>query len=376
VSSSDFRQIAAKTETGRSERLFRAAVSAFCSLTRPTRNEISQLEDLVMPLFDSVSKDSLRYVAAALSETDFAPAALVNKLADQPLHIAAPLLLRSKVLTDVELIALVGRHGILHARVIAKRDGLNPVIADLIRALTASAEREAKPERKPVAVVEPEGAVDDEPLEVLELRQLFALAAMAEENQETTVQTHTPAANDPVPASPAPARSFGKAEAVREQLRAMMLPPDRPEEFNAVLELPPLLTPAALKRLRDTALTGHPAFFETALADALHIDYAQARLICGATGYADLLHALKSLDVPEDSAFLIVAANYPTAFGHAEAIRLFLERYHLCHPEAAREKARGWKTESIATAVRRVRPTAPTLDVANSDERKEIRQAS
>jgi uncharacterized protein (DUF2336 family) len=253
---------------------------------------------------------------------------------------------------------------------------LNPVIADLIRALSASAERETKPERATVVPVEPEDAMD-EPLEVLELRQLFALAAMAEENQEPVMESPAPVANDdPVPASPAPDRSFGKAEAVREQLRAMMLPADRPEEFNAVLELPPLLTPVALKRLRDTALTGHPAFFETALADALHIDYAQARLICGATGYGDLMHALKSLEVPEDSAFVIVAANYPAAFGHAEAIRLFLERYHLCHPEAAREKTRSWKTESIATAVRRVRPKAPTLDVANSDERKEIRQAS
>lgn len=375
MSSSDFRQIAAKTENGRSERLFRAAISAFCSLTRPSRNEISQLEDLVMPLFDIVSKDSLRYVAAALSETDFAPEALVNRLADQPLHIAAPLLLRSKVLTDVELIALIGRHGIPHARVIAKRDGLNPVIADLARALSATAERETKPEQKLTPVVERDEALD-EPLEVLELRQLFALAAKAEENTEPVTELPLTVANDIAVPSSAPAKSFGRAEAVREQLRAMMLPADKPEEFNAVLELPPLLSPAALKRLRDTALTGQPAFFETALADALHIDYAQARLICGASAYADLLHALKSLEVPDDSAFVIVAANYPAAFGHAEAIRLFLERYHLCHPEAARENIRGWKAESIASAVRRVKPKAPALDAANSDERQDIRRAS
>ncbi|RVB60875.1 hypothetical protein EN895_24475, partial [Mesorhizobium sp. M7A.F.Ca.CA.002.03.2.1] len=52
VSSSDFRQIAVRKDSGKAERLFRAAVSAFCSLTRPSRREIGQLEDLTLPLFN------------------------------------------------------------------------------------------------------------------------------------------------------------------------------------------------------------------------------------------------------------------------------------------------------------------------------------
>ena len=39
------------------------------------------------------------------------PAALVRRLADESVDIAAPLLIRSKVLSDVDLIALIGRHG-------------------------------------------------------------------------------------------------------------------------------------------------------------------------------------------------------------------------------------------------------------------------
>ena len=65
---SDFRQIATPNEAGKSEKLFRAAISAFCSITRPTRREVAQLEDLVLPLFDSVSADSRRYVARARGE--------------------------------------------------------------------------------------------------------------------------------------------------------------------------------------------------------------------------------------------------------------------------------------------------------------------
>ncbi|RWE93635.1 MAG: hypothetical protein EOS81_18235, partial [Mesorhizobium sp.] len=82
MSSSDFRQIAIRTEAGKAERLFRAAVSAFCSLTRPSRREIAQLEDLTLPLFDEVSVESRRYVAAALSECEYAPTALVRRLAE------------------------------------------------------------------------------------------------------------------------------------------------------------------------------------------------------------------------------------------------------------------------------------------------------
>ena len=43
-------------------------LSAFCSLTRPSRKNAAQLDDLTLPLYDQVNADSLRYVAAALSE--------------------------------------------------------------------------------------------------------------------------------------------------------------------------------------------------------------------------------------------------------------------------------------------------------------------
>ncbi|MBX3575874.1 MAG: hypothetical protein KF723_01600 [Rhizobiaceae bacterium] len=330
-------------DSGRSERLFRAAVSAFCSLTRPTRREIAQLEDLVLPLFDSVSREALRFVAAALSESEFAPEGLVRKLADETVDVAAPLLLRSNALNDVDLIALIGRHGVPHARAIARRNELNPVIEDLIKALLESASRV---EPAAVPVVQPAAS--------------------------------PAASNNDASRDEAPRKTFGKADAVRDRLRAMMVPADEPEQFHAVLELAPILAPDELKRLRDTALTGNTAFFETALADALGLDYARARAIRSGSGYSDLIYALKSLEVEEDTAFVIVAANQPAQFGHAEAIRLFLERYRLCHPDAARDKLRAWKADAIADVVRKAKPkTAANLaDVANGDRRPSILKAS
>ncbi len=128
-----------RADHGKAERLFRAAVTAFCSLTRPSRREIAQLEDLTLPLYDSVSAEARRFVAAALSECQNSPAALVRRLADEPVEIAAPLLLRSNALTDIDLIALIGRRGIGHARVIARRPHLNPTIDQLVRRCSKSA---------------------------------------------------------------------------------------------------------------------------------------------------------------------------------------------------------------------------------------------
>ena len=89
VSSMDFRQIAMPGDRGRKERLFRAAVTAFASLTRPSRNEIAQLEDLTLPLYEHVSVEGRRFAAAVLSEVRNPPVALVRRLAEESVDITA-----------------------------------------------------------------------------------------------------------------------------------------------------------------------------------------------------------------------------------------------------------------------------------------------
>lgn len=317
MSSADFRQIATN-DAGRAERLFRAAVSAFCSLTRPSRREVVQLEDLALPLFDAVSVEARRYVAAALSECHPAPPALVRRLADEAIDIAAPLLMRSRALSDVDLVALVGRHGLPHARAIARRDGLNPVIGKLVEALEAMAVSGND------ELTSPEQLSEDEP-------------AMHDREQMAVVGRAAPGTN---------------AENTRQQLRSMMLAAHRDGNTKTA----PLLSQTAEAKLRETALTGNLAFFQTALADALDIDFRIAKSIAEASGYAALMAALRVLDISEDRAFVIAASIRPGLFTHAETIRLFLERYRLMHREAAADALRGWKAESIALSMRRPKP--------------------
>ncbi|RUV39348.1 hypothetical protein [Mesorhizobium sp. M7A.F.Ca.MR.148.00.0.0] len=332
MSSSDFRQIAVRKDSGKAERLFRAAVSAFCSLTRPSRREIGQLEDLTLPLFNDVSVESRRYVAAALSECEYAPAALVRRLCEEPVDIAAPLLIRSRAVSDIDLIALIGRHGLPHARAIARRKGLNPTIADLIRAL-----------ERPTLVRAP---------------QPDANAAAADKIAPASTET----ASD----EPAREQALGiAAENARRRLRSMMRTGDEAAATNA----DPFKGADTYVKLRETALTGNAAFFQTALADALDIDFEIARSLTANQNYASLLAALRSLDLSEDRAFLITVAVYPGQFPHPQAIRTFLDRYRLLHREAAQDKMRLWRAETLSRVVRGAAPAnSDTRTALNSDD--------
>lgn len=309
MSSSDFLEIASGT-AGRSERLFRAAISAFCALTRPSRREIAQLEDLTLPLFDSVSADGLRYAAAALSECVHAPQALVRRLCDCSVDIAAPLLARSKVLTDIDLIALIGRHGLPHARAISRRDGLHPTIANLVRALERPLKRNGDTERNAPVPLHP---------------------AKPEESQRT------PGA---------------AAESVRNRLRGIMMAETlRRDHPRQDVTLNPSGRSSVYAKLRETALTGNPAFFQTALADALNLDFPTARSLVESSDPSLLLTALRALDLGEDRAFLIAVAVFPKHFPHPQAIRHFLDSYRTLHHEAALERVKLWRADRASQVI-------------------------
>ncbi|MCR5858893.1 hypothetical protein [Mesorhizobium sp. J428] len=316
MSSSDFREIAIRGEEGKAERLFRASVSAFCALTRPTRQNAVQLDDLTLPLYDQVSAEARRYVAAALSECRPAPAGLVRRLAAEPLEISAPILMRSRALKDVDLIGLIARHGIGHARAIANRASLNPAIARLIRALEAASAAQA--------------AVDAEPNQPPSLEEEIVLS---------------PSAETAIP------RPSGAAEGARARLRAMMAVGGEAKPTLSDPEAQP--APTGYGKLRDTALTGVPALFQTALADTADIAYTQARPLSQRALRRSLVLVLRGLGLSVEQAFLVVSAIDPNAHPHAEAIRLFVEHYNLIHVEAGRDEIRRLKAESVAALVRR-----------------------
>jgi uncharacterized protein (DUF2336 family) len=313
VSSPDFRHIAVKGETDKADRLFRAAISAFCSLTRPSRREIDQLEDLALPLFDSVSVESRRFAAAALSECRHPPIRLVRRLCDETVDIAAPLLIRSNALSDIDLIALIGRRGLPHARAIARRPGLNKTIEQLVEALMSSAAQTQDAE-KPASPPEPRAS-----------GQLLASASN---------DSATPAGFDTA--------AFSNADRIRSRLRTMMRP---------AAEIPSGSRPTIVEqekargdfaKLRSTALAGDRGLFQTALADALGVELSLAKSLTEGQGYDGLATALRALDLADEQAFLLTAA-----FGNVGAVRAFLASYHSSPPDAARERLREHDAETL-----------------------------
>lgn len=293
MSAVDFRHIAFDRGPRNCERVFRAAISAYCTLERPTRHETAQLDDLALGLFDAVSVEARRFAAAALSECETAPPGLVRRLVEEPLEIAAPLLVRSRVLSDVDLIALIGHCGIDHAKVIARREDLNPVIAALIRALVARAE---------------------------------------------TVGEEAPAGETPRQESAALAE-------VRSRLLDLMKrrEPDEPPRFSW-----PLSAGNLYPALRDAALSGNASRLAAMLGESLGLSPKRAESLVIDSGLSDLLVALRALDLAPEQAFLVAAAVAPSHFMHAADARLFLARYDALTHEAACHRIETWQGEAGA----------------------------
>lgn len=305
MSFSDFRQIASPSKTGKSERLFRSAISAFCSLTRPSRREIAQLDDLTLPLFDSVSPEGLRFAAAALSECEFAPPGLVKHLSESQVGVAAPLLTRSHALSDLDLITLIGRHGLAHARAIARRKDLHPAIASLIRALERQEEQTRSGGLVPIG---------------------SAPTAGSPAIQEPTAKTKSPRQAE---------------EATRAKLRQIMVTPTPLAPANS----------NTYTRLRDTALSGNPSLFQTAFADALSIGFSTARAMTQSSDHTSLIVGLRMLNMSEPEAYLIASAVCESLHLTPKPVSSFLEHYRNMSRDDAARKLSVWVAKPIDPAL-------------------------
>lgn len=300
--------------TGRrdGDRLFSAAMSAFCSLTRPTRQDADQLEDLVMPLLAQASDKTLRFAAAALSECEVAPIGLVRAICNEKSEVCAPLLVRYEGFTEADLITMISRHSIGHARIIAHRRKHHPVVRDLLMALgneEITATLEAKSD-----IAQPAG------------ERFSGPAGMQEQLQGKT----------------------GKADAVRDRLRALLAATGEEDE-------PPVhIHDERIKlreKLRSTALLDNRAFFETALADALEIDFTVIHVVMDTGIWQRLAVALKALSIPGSDAFLLAFAVYPKRFTARQSALNFISFYESLARAEALNQVRAWRAEYCDEAV-------------------------
>jgi uncharacterized protein (DUF2336 family) len=363
----------AEDRLAKSDRLFRAAISGFCSLTSPTRLDATRLDQLTLPLLPLVSDESRRYAAAALSHAFPGPQGLIRRIAEEDIAVSAPVLVGSPVLSDIDLIGLIGRHGLAHAGAIGRRTKLNPNIASLIRALGVAGESMAAEPATQVEAPAPQNieAVVAAPVRAAPLMAVTAEAvrkaravAMASQSasapaqpasaqaklarRDTDVEPVAAAFDDYVRAEPGAAE-----EAARDRLREMMRPAGARAPSRAHPAQPPA-QPAldwdavrhAAAALIPTGLTGKAALFHTALADAFDLDFAAASAIAEAGDQRKLSTALKAAGLPVAEAFLVAVLAFPPRFATTAAIRTFIEVYAGIDVEKARREVAGWQRRS------------------------------
>ncbi len=122
-----------KAGDSKADNLLGAAIAAFAGITRPGRHDLQQFEDLVMPLLHCASAPAKQHAAHRLAKLEDAPRRVILALADEPVAISAPILLRSPILRPGDLIDLIGKNGLPHARAIARRQSGDVLLQAVLR---------------------------------------------------------------------------------------------------------------------------------------------------------------------------------------------------------------------------------------------------
>jgi uncharacterized protein (DUF2336 family) len=302
------RTIEGQGKPNRKDEILRAAVSAFVALSKPNIRDCNQIEDLAAPILSIATPQTKRFVAAALAESRAAPVRLVKLICAEPVEICATLLLRTPVLSAVDLVNIIGKQGKQHARVIAQRHHLPN---DVIEAL----------------------ALIEDPL----VRERISRNDDADAGVEgkSSLKNIKPVSVD---------------DAIN-LLREIMVDSAAPVPANIETIEPTLdIVTARLVRL---ALNEEEGLFATAMADVCGVSYSRALKLLRRPSSSELATALRANSVLTGDAYLICSVFYPSIATNRTEIRLFKDRFEAMAGEQASEMLRQWKADEISIELRR-----------------------
>lgn len=315
-----------KAGRAKADDLLAAAISAFAGITRPGRQDMQQLEDLALPLLECASTRGKRHAANALAQLEDAPRRLILALADQPVEISAPILLRSPLLRPSDLIEIIGKNGLAHARAIARRQSGDVLLQGVLRSF-------ADPViDRTLALQENLANIEAEPLEKPDVPDLSAARA--------------------------PLMKEGSSERLARALQQPFY------EAGAT----------GSQHLIDTALLIDGQFFRNALADALDLSFERSDAIIGQWPDSHLPIALKALGLSPAECYLTMTAILGPIDANRDSLREFVHIYRSIDREKAMALVRRWKAEDMSAMLRgKLREMAeaeddtPLVDAANSD---------
>lgn len=270
-----------------------ATVTSFESLKHPVRSELKQFAELFHPLFEASTEEARRQAVAALSQCPHVPPAVALFIGLQPISIAAIFLTRSPAIPDETLITIARTAGEAHARAIARRDNLSPMVIDALVSLRHSAPR-------------------------------TAAASPAAATAATTEAQAAPAAAASAEAPPA-APEGGREEEIRREIKGLarhLFP--AAEDRQGRRSLSPLQEALLVRFARSGDIGG----FTTVLADALTVSrHLVARILADLSGH-QLATTLVALGLRDADAASVLAGLFPALgphLGHGTAAEELLE---------------------------------------------------
>ncbi len=290
----EFRALEDRSGGSKADDLLTASITAFCSVARPAKSDAQQLEDLAVPLLPLTSPRVRRHAAAVLSELPHAPHRLIMALAEDDVDISAPILLRSPVLKTGDLIDIIRRKGLGHARAIARRTTSDPLLLDALHSF-------------------------DDP--ALERTLAFQLS--------TDVDTVA-------------APESERLRETRQALRELMLSTDIGQSDDQALA----------DRLIDAALLDQTTQFQEEFARALELGMESTVRIVGHGLNAELTIAFASLGLSAEASHLILTGLFGLVHKDLHSLRLFIQSYRQIDQEKARATVARWKIQENSAALR------------------------
>ncbi|MEN5276106.1 DUF2336 domain-containing protein [Brucella sp. TWI432] len=303
-----------RADSSKADDLLGAAIAAFASITRPSRHDAHQLEDLAFPLIERATTRGKRQAAHALAQIEDAPRRLILSLASEPVEISAPILLRSPVLRSEDLLDIIAKNGLDHARAVARRQSDDPLLKNVLRSFDDPAINRLLALQENLAGLEPEKTV----------------------TSEYTIEK-----------------------------------PDDGSPFASSLSGTSALW--APEYLIDTALLIDDQIFRTALADSLDVSFERADHIIGQWPQTHLPIALRALGISASECFMIMSALLGPIAASRDHLREFVQMYRSIDREKAVMLVRRWKADDMSKLLRsKLREMATAADVNTATARSNL----
>ena len=126
-------ELAKEKSSDRRRDLLREVTDLFFDAPPAVESEAqSQFDDILRTLANETAHDARAELADRFADTPFAPKGLIRQLAADAIEVAAPILSRSSVLTEEDLVTIVHETGQAHIQAIAKRETVSERLSHAI----------------------------------------------------------------------------------------------------------------------------------------------------------------------------------------------------------------------------------------------------